>query len=103
LRRAFSAEGPRDVEERQPREEWLKRGLDDRETCHSLLIERAEKNAAECDDRLAELDMRVHAVRTRPSRIPRCNLGDRRWNPLQRTVNHTELSVDVLGSVDPRD
>ena len=103
LRRTSSAVGPRDVEERQPSESRLERRVNDRETYRSLRIERAEQDAAACNNRLAERDLGGHAVRTRSSRIPLCNLGDRRRDRLQRAVNHAVLNVYVLGPVNRGD
>src|SRR5947209_14828345 len=103
LRGTSSAVGPRDVEESQPSEQWLKRGVDDRETYRPLPIERAEQDATACNDRLAERDLGGHTVRTRSSRIPPCNLGDRRRDRLQRAVNHAVLNVYVLGPVNRGD
>src|SRR4029453_2168578 len=74
LRRTLSAVGPRNVEERQPGELRLERRVDDRETCCSLPFERAEKDAAARDDRLAERDFGGHAEGARSGRIPSCDL-----------------------------
>ena len=103
LRRTSSAVGPRDVEGRQPSESRLKRRVDDRETCCSLPDERAEKDAAACNDRLAERDLGAHAVRTRSSRIPRRNVRDRRRDRLQLAVDHAVLNIYVLGPVNLSD
>src|SRR5204862_4675240 len=72
-------------------------------TYRLLPIERAEKDAAACNNRRAERDLGGHAVRTRSSRIPPCNLGDRRRDRLQRAVNHAVLNVYVLGPVNRGD
>ena len=73
--------------------------------CHkcSLPIERAEKHAAACNDRLAERDFIGHAVRTRSSRIPCRNLRDRRRDLLQLAVDHAVLNIYVLGPVNRGD
>ena len=103
LRRTSSAVEPRNVEERQPSESRLKRRVDDRETYCPLPIGRAEKDAAACNDRLAEREFGVHAVRTRSGRIPCRNLRDRRRDLLQLAVNHAVLNIYVLGPVNRGD
>jgi hypothetical protein len=76
---------------------------DNREPDRPLLIECAEKDAAACNDRLAERDSGGHAVRTRSSRIPCRNRRDRRQDLLPLAVNHAVLDIYVLGPVNRGD
>ena len=102
LRRTSSAEGPRDVEERQPREERLERRVDDRETGRSLAIEGAEKDpAVQRPTRRTRLRRSRCGDQIQSDAMPQP--GDRRPDLLQLAVNHAVLNIDVLGPVDRGD
>ncbi len=62
----------------QPREQRLKRRVNDRETGRVLCIERTEKNSATLTTDSQNAKMGGDAVRTGSNRIPRPNLGNRR-------------------------